>query len=141
MMNRSSRLAGFLLMAPMICALAGGAAVAEDNPIRAQGQSPAPGARTPTDAVPPQHLDARALGVTEAVLEYCAKNDPSGAAKLHARLKRLTQGASPEALDRVRKGPEYRAARESELAFIGQVDPRNASKLCSERVASSRQTR
>ncbi len=85
-----------------------------------------------------ERLDARALGVTEAVLDYCAKNDPMGADKVLARLKRLTQGSSPEALGRARNSPEYQAARQSELDFIGRVDPHNATKLCSEPVARSK---
>src|SRR5207253_366127 len=35
-----------------------------------------------------QAPDPHALGMTEAVLDYCAKADPKGAAKVGARLKR-----------------------------------------------------
>jgi len=108
-MNRSSWLAG-LLLGPVLWGQAAG-----------------------------QQLDARALGATEAVLDYCAKNDPIGAAKVHARFKRLTQGASQEQLDQVRRSAEYQAARRSELDFVGKVDPRNAPHLCGGRaVAGSR---
>lgn len=83
-------------------------------------------------------VDARALGMAEALLDYCAKNDPTGGAKVLARLKRLVQGASKEALATARKSGEYQSARDSEAAFLGKVDPRNAHRVCSESAARSR---
>jgi hypothetical protein len=89
-------------------------------------------------AVPPSaasstshSVDARALGMTEAMLDYCAKNDPSGGAKVKARLKQLVQGAGKEALAQARKSTEYHSAHDSEVGFIDKIDPRNAPRLCS----------
>ena len=82
--------------------------------------------------------DARALGVTEALLDYCAKSDPAGAAKVRNRLKQLTQGASTEALADARKSAEYHSAHDSEADFIGKIEPRNAHRLCSGAAAVSK---
>lgn len=81
-------------------------------------------------------VDARTLGIAEAVLDYCAKNDPTGGAKVRARLKQLVQGASQEALVRARKSDEYRSAHDSEVDFIGKIDPHNAHRLCSDAAAA-----
>jgi hypothetical protein len=82
--------------------------------------------------------DPRALAVTEALLDYCAKSDPPGAAKVQNRLKRLTQGASKEALAEARKSGEYQSAHDTEVDFIGKIDPHNAHRLCSGAVAESK---
>lgn len=81
-------------------------------------------------------LDAHALGTQEAVLEYCAANDPEGAARIRSGWKRLVQGASKEALADVRASAEYRGAHDAEADFIGKSDPHNAHRLC--RVAAAR---
>ena len=85
-----------------------------------------------------QAPDPHALGMMEAVFDYCAKADPKGAAKVHARLKRLVQGASREALAEVRKSDEYRKARSSVEDFVAKVDERNASRVCSGPLATSK---
>jgi len=85
-----------------------------------------------------QAPDPRALGMTEAVFDYCAKADPKGAAKVGARLKRLVQGASRETLAKVRKSDEYRKARSSVEDFVAKVDERNASRVCSGPLAASK---
>ena len=82
--------------------------------------------------------DPHALGMTEAVFDYCAKADPKGAAKVRARLKRLVQGASRETLAKVRKSDEYRKARSSVEDFVAKVDERNASRVCSGPLAASK---
>jgi hypothetical protein len=82
--------------------------------------------------------DPRALGVIEALLDYCAKSDPTDAAKVHNRLKRLTQGASKEALADAHKSSQYQSAHDSEVDFIGKIEPRNAHRLCSGAVAESK---
>ena len=83
-------------------------------------------------------LDARALGIAEALLDYCAQNDPTAAAQVRARLKQLVQGASKEALALARRSPEYRSAHDSEVAFVGKVDSRNAHRLCAQSAARSK---
>ena len=95
--------------------------------VEAQGSQGAAAATESHDKAP----EPRALGVTEALLDYCAKQDPAGAAKVHKRLKRLTQGASQQALADVRKSGEYQSAHDSEADFIAKIEPRNAHRLCS----------
>ena len=85
-----------------------------------------------------QAPDPRALGMTEAVFDYCAKADPKGAAKVHARLERLVHGASAQTLAEVRKSDEYRKARSSVDDFVAKVDERNASRVCSGPLAASK---
>ena len=77
-------------------------------------------------------VDARTLGIGEALLDYCAQNDPEGAAKVRARLKQLTQGAGKDALAEARKSAEYRGARDSEADFLSKVDPHHAHRVCSQ---------
>src|SRR5256885_11741090 len=50
-----------------------------------------------------QAPDPHALGMTEAVFDYCAKADPKGAAKVRARLKGLVNARGRE---RHTKGPQ-----------------------------------
>jgi DNA-binding transcriptional regulator YdaS (Cro superfamily) len=75
--------------------------------------------------------DARALGVAEAMLGYCTKTVPSGAAQQRQRIERLTHGASRQSLTELRKSPEYRQAYEAETDFIAKVTDHNARRLCS----------
>jgi hypothetical protein len=79
----------------------------------------------------PHTPDARALGITEAMLDYCSKAYPSSAVKFQYQITRLTQGASAETLAKVRGSEEYRRARDAEGDFVGKVDPRNAKRVCS----------
>lgn len=105
----------------------GAAAGAQDPPGATTVPAAQPAAAAP-DAVP---LSARTLGLGEALLEYCAQNDPAGAAKVRARLKQLTQGEAKEALAEARRSPEYLRARDSERTFVSKVDPHNAHRVCS----------
>ena len=97
----------FVLMAWGWCAV----------PALAQADGPAP--------------DARQLGITEAMLDYCAKAYPSSTVKFQYQVTRLTKGTSAESLSNVRSIEPYRRAHEAEADFIGKVDPRNAKKVCS----------
>ena len=85
-----------------------------------------------------QAPDPHALGTTEAVFDYCAKVDPTGAAKVHARLKQLVKGASKETLAEARQSEEYQKAHRSVDEFVAQVDGHNASKICSGPVADGK---
>jgi len=128
-MNRSG-FATVLLVTGAVWAPVAGAAM----------QSAAATASVPAGAELPfaSALDARVLGVTEAVFDFCATNDPVGAAKVRARLKRLVQGASDQALAQVRQSDEYRSARDAELDFVGKVDPHNAHRICVKAAAPGR---
>lgn len=122
----SQRVGGLLLLSALAIVPRGGMAGAAE-PMAATPGSPAASVTTG-----PRSIDARLLGVTEAILRFCAQNDPYGAAKVHTRLKHLTQGVSKESLAEARLSREYQSARESELQFAGKVDPRNAKRLCSD---------
>lgn len=108
-----------------------GIAVAQEK-VAAQPVQPS------TSATVSRSLDARSLGMAEALLDYCAKNDPTGAAKVRARLKQLMDGASKQALAEARRSPEYRSAHDSEAGFVGKVEARNAHRLCAQSSARSK---
>jgi hypothetical protein len=78
-----------------------------------------------------QGPDPRALGTTEAMLDYCTKAFPSSAVKYQYQITRLTRGASAETLAKVRNSEPYGRARGAEEDFISKVDPRNAKRACS----------
>jgi hypothetical protein len=85
-----------------------------------------------------QAPDPRALGLTEALLDYCSKADPSGAGKYQAQAKLLARGASDEALAKVRSSDEYQKAHDSVDDFVSKVDPHNAQRACSESLAANK---
>ena len=127
-----------LLLLGCVWALGTGSGVAQDKASSAQ-RKPGATAVQATAGVPrSEPLNPRMLGMTEAVFDYCAKADPKAAAKVHARLKRLVQGASRETLAEVRKSDEYRKARSSVEDFVAKVDERNASRVCSGPLAASK---
>lgn len=94
----------------------------------------APGLTLAEEAAP----DAKALGMTEAILSYCANADPSAAVKYQERVKLLVQGASEETLAEVRKSDEYRQAHDSVADLVGKVDEHNAKRACSESLAENK---
>jgi hypothetical protein len=75
-------------------------------------------------------VNARELGLADAVLEYCTKADPTSVDAVKARVNRVTHGASPRELAKVREGSGYVGARRAEADFLGKVDPRNAARIC-----------
>jgi hypothetical protein len=125
----------FYKQAVFVALLIGGCLVNSVAAGAVEAQASPGAAATASDRKAP---DPRALGVTEALLDYCAKSDPTDAAKVHNRLKRLMQGASKEALADVRKSSEYQSAHDSEVDFIGKIEPRNAHRLCSGSAAASK---
>ena len=78
-----------------------------------------------------QGPDPKALGLTEALLDYCAKAYPESAVKFQYEITRLTQGASAQTLAQVRNSEPYRRAHDAESDFVSRVDPRNAKRTCS----------
>jgi hypothetical protein len=82
--------------------------------------------------------DARKLGVTESILDYCTKAYPSSADKIRYEIQLLTRGASPQALAKVRSSDEYRRAHDAEDEFVKQVEPRNARRVCEKPPAAAR---
>jgi hypothetical protein len=47
-------------------------------------------------------------------------------------IRRLVQGASRHQLAEVRNSDEYRKDYDSVVDFVGEIDPRNAKRFCSE---------
>jgi len=103
-----------------------------------QEKSNATGVQPAAAAPVSMPVNARALGMGEALVDYCAQNDPKGAAKVRARLKHLAQGASREALAAARNSADYRSAHDSEADFLSKVDPHNATRVCSASDGSKR---
>jgi len=82
--------------------------------------------------------DAHALGLTEAILNYCSNADPSSAGKYQEQAKRLAHGANDETLAKVRNSDDYRKAYDSVDDFVSKVDQRNAQRVCAESIAASK---
>ena len=83
-------------------------------------------------------LYARALGLSEAKLGYCAKAAPATAVKQREWIKQLVGDVSQKTLAEVRHSPEYRQAYDSETGFIATVQSHNIHRLCSEPRSGSR---
>jgi hypothetical protein len=92
------------------------------GPVLAQAEAPAPSAPPP--------INARQLGIADAILEYCKKAYPSSHEKWEVEVSRLTRGASAKTLEEVRASDAYRQARAAEANFVTQVEPVNAKHVC-----------
>jgi hypothetical protein len=79
--------------------------------------------------------DATVLGTTEAILEHCAKIDPTAAAKYQERVKLLVQGADEQKVAEIRKSDAYRQAYDSTTARVGESDPETARRACAKFLA------
>jgi hypothetical protein len=75
--------------------------------------------------------DPRALGTAEAIVSYCAKIDPSAAAKYQQHVKLLVKNATEEVLAKVRQSSEYQQARDAVNDSVGKLDERDAKRTCS----------
>jgi hypothetical protein len=126
-----------LLLLGSLWALGSGTSAAQDQAPSPQPKARAPAAQASASAAPVlDSLNPRMLGTTEALLDYCTKADPKGAAKVRARLKEMVKGASSETLAQARKSDEYRKARSAMEDFAAKIDPHNASRACSGPVAA-----
>jgi hypothetical protein len=76
--------------------------------------------------------DARALGITEAIVSYCSKVDPASAAHYKERIRLVADNASEEKLARLRQSEEYQRAHASVDEFVAKVDEHNSRKVCAE---------
>ena len=97
---------------------------------------PAPPA-PPAPAAQGSVVNARELGVTEAMLHFCAKADPAAGARLKEKVKLLVQGASIETLEQVRRSEVYHEAHRSMDAFIAKIDEHNFKRFCAESPADT----
>jgi hypothetical protein len=82
--------------------------------------------------------DARALGAAEAIVSYCAKIDPSAAAKYQQHVKLIAKNASEEVLAKVRQSSEYQQARDTVDESVGKLDEREAKRACSASLSSGK---
>jgi len=80
---------------------------------------------------------AQALATAEAILEHCAVLIPSEADRFRKQGTLLTQGASEETLDKVRKSDEYQQSRNLALESLAKVDEKDAKKACAQNSAQS----
>jgi hypothetical protein len=76
--------------------------------------------------------DARVLGVSESVLNYCGPRDPTAAHRLRQKIEQLVQGASAQRLAEVRNSDEYRKAYDSVVDFAAKIDAHNVKRFCAE---------
>lgn len=70
------------------------------------------------------------LGMAEAIIDKCAEIDPTNADRYHGRAQIVTQGASIEAVARVRKSDEYKEAYGSTADSLSAVSATDAVKAC-----------
>lgn len=82
--------------------------------------------------------DAKSLATTEAILDYCAKLDPAYASNYQKRVQLVTQGASAEALSKVRKTDEYQQTHDSIVESLAKVKEQDAKKACSQALVENR---
>jgi len=82
--------------------------------------------------------DPKTLAMTEAILEHCAKVDPTFAADYKKRVQLVTQGAKEEVLAKVRKTDEYQQAHDSAVESLANVKEQDAKKACSQALAGNR---
>jgi LmbE family N-acetylglucosaminyl deacetylase len=82
--------------------------------------------------------DAKSLAMTEAILEYCAKIDPTYASDYEKRVVLVTNGANEEALAKLRKTDEYRLTHDSAVDSLAKVKEQEAKKACSQALAENR---
>ena len=78
---------------------------------------------------------AKALGITEGVLQFCAAVDASAVAKLREKVARLTHGMTEEQVAHSRQSTDYRVAYASIEEFVGKVDAHNAKRVCMEAIS------
>ena len=81
-------------------------------------------------------VNAKALGTTEALMNYCLRASPATADSFRRQVTQLSRGASAETLAAVRRSNEYRKAQSAVKDFVQKVDPHNIKKMCSESVLS-----
>jgi hypothetical protein len=82
--------------------------------------------------------DPKALGITEAVVSYCVKVEPSSAPQFQERVKGVAQGATEDQLAKVRLTDEYEKAHASVDDFVAKVDERNSKAFCTRQMAQKK---
>jgi hypothetical protein len=80
-------------------------------------------------------LDGRVLGAAEAVIDYCARLDPSAADRYRQQFKLMVKGANEEALAKLRGSEDYKQARADAQDSLGKLDPNDAKQTCAQSAA------
>jgi hypothetical protein len=84
-------------------------------------------------------FDGRVLAATEAVLDYCAKIDPSAADQYRQQLKVMLHGATDEVLAKARDTDDYKQARAAAEDSLSKLDENDAKETCSQSAAAGKQ--
>ena len=84
-----------------------------------------------TEADEPK-IDGRMLGATEAIMNYCAKVDPTSGDRYRQQIKLMVQGTSDAALAKVRDSEEYKQGHDSIEDMLSKTDEHHAKQTCSE---------
>jgi hypothetical protein len=85
-------------------------------------------------------FDGRVLGATEAVLDYCAKIDPSSADQYRQQLKLMLHGATDEVLAKARDTDDYKQARATAEDSLSKLDEKDAKETCSQSATPAKQS-
>lgn len=94
-------------------------------------------AQAAVPAVAPPTPSAHALGVAESLLHYCARVDAKAAVAVRGRIDGMLKGSTAATVAGLRRSPEYQSAYTAVTAFVGKVDPHNATRPCDEFLAST----
>jgi hypothetical protein len=74
--------------------------------------------------------NAQSLGTFEAILDKCAELDAAHAAEYRDQLHAVTQGASEEAIAKLRDSDDYKEAYTAARNSLGKVAGPDALKAC-----------
>jgi hypothetical protein len=80
--------------------------------------------------------NAQLLGITESIVGYCARVDAPAAEKMKERIRQITQGASLEALAKIRETEEYRQGFDSVTEMVSKASPPHEAQPCSDALAA-----
>ncbi len=77
-------------------------------------------------------INAKTLGIAEAVMGYCQKADPADIGKYMEVVKQMVSGQSENAIAAVRESDEYRQAYDSIVDYVSKVDEHKGKALCAD---------
>ena len=85
-------------------------------------------------------FDGRVLGATEAVIDYCAKLNPSAADQYQQQLKLMLHGASDEVLAKARTTEDYKEARAAAEDSLSKLEEKDAKETCAQSAAPAKRS-
>lgn len=74
--------------------------------------------------------DAATLARADALFAYCAKIDPAHGARYREQLELASQGATQEAITKVRQSEDYQQVHKSVEDLMALLDENNSVKVC-----------